>query len=176
MEFNYPKPETPWRRIEDHAKLCPECQKDGKEVVIKRKSFLCKTHYVEYRRQREKARIKQMRKEFPEHEINKPGTTDFGASPAKRPNGEIDFDKEAKFVHNEYKAVFNRNTPGYKRQRKQQDDWENDISLSETVAYEEEWMAGDDGWEIRECDYDEEAIKKKSRKKESATHNTEEET
>jgi len=122
MEFNYPKPE-PWRRIEDNAKLCPWCNDERKQVIIKGKSFLCKPHYVEFRRQRERARIKQKREEFPDHDINKPGTTDFGSKPVRKPDGKIDFDREAKIVHNELMNVFKGwienktqpNTPGWRR-------------------------------------------------------------
>lgn len=175
MVFKYNKPE-PCYRYPDNAKLCPTCLEENKIVEIKGKSFLCKNHYAEYRREREKARIRQKRKEFPDHEVNKLGTTDFGSNAVKKPDGKIDYKKEWKIVHNEYQAVFHSNTPGYKRRRKQQNYREDEIPASKIITDEEEWMIGDDGWEIRKSDYDDfvKVIKKKSEIKESATHINEE--
>jgi len=127
-KFRYPIP-TP---VEvGGKKYCPECWKnDIKKELRGHRQFLCKDHYKEFRREREKVRIKLKREGYeqtPEYEPygivktikekeynTKLGTSDFSSHLTKTKNkdGTPNFKNEKKYVKNELTRITNFKTIG----------------------------------------------------------------
>jgi hypothetical protein len=177
-EFNYPRPEP----IQIYTKkgfirICPWCYQENNVniVELKGKSFLCKHHYTEFRRDKESARITQKRKQNPKYFLSQLGTTDFGSHVKRKKDGSIDWEWESKIVHNEFIAVFKGKTSGYKR-AKRTGQFNKDAPLVknpndydayvDNISNEDvKWIHTSDGWEVRMKDYDDfkQALKRKSK-------------
>lgn len=110
-------------------KYCPYCLNEGIQVELTgSRQFLCKIHYSEFRREREKNRIRLKRKGFDIENLNgtyfkinvtkekeyntKIGTSDFGANLKRDNNHNPDFEKEARLVKRELNRITKRKTIG----------------------------------------------------------------
>jgi hypothetical protein len=104
--------------IIDNQKYCPLCWQENKRVPLHgSRQFLCKKHYTEFRRERERKRIESKRKQYREvarwGEYNvKLGTSDFGVHLVRKRNGLPDFKREAEIVKNELDRIWRRKTIG----------------------------------------------------------------
>lgn len=142
-------PEKPQPKLKNGKKYCSWCLGDGKWEEIKHKSFLCKDHYKEYRNERERIRISEKRrgiitytdssgkkhkvkvKVAPEHETRL-GTTNFGSSIRRNPDGTPNFDKEQEVVARQLEIVLKRKTQGYQALKRQEQWGEKAKPLPET--------------------------------------------
>ncbi len=109
---------------------CPICFKEGKKYELKgSRQFLCPKHYEEFRKEREKERIRIQRRGYDVVKMSdgtyskvkvtkaseyntKLGTSNFGPSITKDKNGNYDFYKEAESVKKEIDRIKRKKTIG----------------------------------------------------------------